>query len=333
MKTGIFCNYENYHQDTRRAIEEQVSLVKYAQALDFEEAWVTERHFSDFNLSPSILVLLAHLAGMTSTIRLGSAAVLLAFHNPIRVAEDLATLDNLSQGRLAIGIAKGGPFPEQYKHFATNMSESRAKALEAMVLVHKLLYETEVTFNGQYYQCDRVTVHPKPVQKPIPTYVASGDDRAINFAAEYSFGLMGGPPFALERLKQTIAKYRSINSSGAEKFVLARFFFVADTEEEAISQALPFIRSFSKKMQANAAVVQQNNQNQSKPFNRNNICYDEEYLLSNSIIGDVSGCRDRIKKLKDELNLETLLLKPCSASLQKNLESLQRYNQQVRTYV
>ena len=75
MKTGIFCNYENYHQDTRRAIEEQVSLVKYAQTLDFEEAWVAERHFNDFNLSPSILVLLAHLAGMTSTypVRLSSS--------------------------------------------------------------------------------------------------------------------------------------------------------------------------------------------------------------------------------------------------------------------
>lgn len=333
MKTGIFCNYENYHQDTRRAIEEQVSLVKYAQSLDFEEAWVTERHFSDFNLSPSILVLLAHLAGVTSTIRLGSAAVLLAFHNPIRVAEDVATLDNLSQGRLALGIAKGGPFPEQYKHFATHTNESRAKALEAMTLIHKLLYETEVTFYGQYYQCDRVTIHPKPVQKPIPTYVASGDDRGITFAAKYSFGLMGGPPFALPRLKQTIAKYRSINSSGSEKLVLARFFFVGKTEEEALSEALPFIRSFSKKMQANAVAIQQENQNQAKPFNRNNICYDEDYLLANSIIGDVSKCRDQIKKFKSELDLETLALKPCSASLQKNLESLQRYNQQVRTYV
>ena len=333
MKTGIFCNYENYHQDTRRAIEEQVSLVKYAQSLDFEEAWVTERHFSDFNLSPSILVLLAHLAGVTSTIRLGSAAVLLAFHNPIRVAEDVATLDNLSQGRLTLGIAKGGPFPEQYKHFATQTSESRVKALEAMTLIHKLLYETEVTFYGQYYQCDRVTIHPKPVQKPIPTYIASGNDQGIDFAAKYSFGLMGGPPFALARLKQTIARYRSINSSGSEKFVLARFFFVGKTEDEALSEALPFIRSFSKKMQANAAAMQQENQNQVKLFDRSNICYDEDYLLANSIIGDITKCRDQIKKFKSELDLETLVLKPCSASLQKNLESLQRYNQQVRTYV
>ena len=92
MKTGIFCNYENHHQDARRAIKEQVALVKHAESLGFEEAWVTEHHFNEFSLSPSILLLMAHLAGVTSSIHLGSAAVLLAFHDPIIVAEEIATL-------------------------------------------------------------------------------------------------------------------------------------------------------------------------------------------------------------------------------------------------
>ena len=179
MKTGIFCNYENYYQDARRAISEQVALVKHAESLGFEEAWVTEHHFNEVNLSPSILLLMAHLAGVTSNIHLGSAAVLLAFHDPIIVAEDIATLDNLCNGRLAFGIAKGGPFPEQNKHFAAPKSESRAKMLEAMALIHKLLYEADVSFNGQYYQCDQVTIYPKPLQPEIPVYVASSDDDAI----------------------------------------------------------------------------------------------------------------------------------------------------------
>ncbi len=334
MKTGLFCTYENHHQDARSAIAAQVTLVQHAESLGFEEAWVTEHHFNDFNLSPSILVLLAHLVGVTSTIRLGSGAVLLAFHNPITVAEDIATLDNLCNGRLAFGIAKGGPFPEQNKHFATPMSESRAKTLEAMALINKLLYETDVSFNGQYYQCDRLSIYPKPMQHPIPVYVASGDDDGVGFAAEHSFGLMGGPPFSLDRLKATVAKYRALNSSGSENLMLARFFFVARTYDEAVSEALPFIHKFSVRMNAFSAGVQNGGNGQSlNQFNNKNICFDEDYLIENSIIGDVSTCRDKIKKFQDELNLETLTLKPASFELQKNLESLTRYNQEVRHYV
>ncbi|MBE9107694.1 LLM class flavin-dependent oxidoreductase, partial [Nostoc cf. edaphicum LEGE 07299] len=230
--------------------------------------------------------------------------------------------------------AKGGPFPQQNKHFATLPSESRPKMLEAIALVQKLLYETDVSFNGRYYQCDRLTIYPKPLQSQIPVYVATGGDDGIELAAKHSFSLMGGPPFSLERLKDTVTKYRALNSSGAENFVLARFFFVGKTYDEAVSEALPFVRKFSQKMKANSAEVLQNSANPNqKPFDRTNICFDEDYLIENSIIGDVETCRDRIKKFQDELNLGTLALKPSSADLQKNLDSLTRYNQEVRNYV
>ena len=333
MKTGLFCNYENHHQDARRAIWEQVSLVKQAESLGFAEAWVTEHHFNQFNLSPSILLLMAHLAGVTTKIRLGTAAVLLPFHNPILVAEDIATLDNLCQGRLSFGVARGGPFPQQNQHFGVAMEESRSRMLEATTLIQKLLYETDVSFQGQFYQCDRLTIYPQPLQRPIPVCLASGDDEAIAFAAKNSFGLMGGPPFSLERLRRTLSQYRTLNSSGTENFLLARFFFVGRTDAEAIAEALPFIRQFSQKMTANSAQVIRHSTVAQKPYDRTNICFDEDYLIENSIIGDVKTCRDKIKKFQNELNLSTLALKPASLFLQKNVESLERYNQEVQSYV
>lgn len=334
MKTGLFCNYENPYQDVHRAINEQVTLVKHAEYLGFEEAWVSEHHFNELNISSSMLVLMAHLAGITSTIRLGCGAVLLAFHNPIRVAEDIATLDNLCNGRLIFGIAKGGPFPQQNKHFATATGESRAKMLEAIALIEHLLYQADVSFEGEYYQCDRLTVYPKPLQPKIPVFVATGDEDGVAFAAKNSFGLMGGPPFSLNRLKNTVAKYRALNSSGSENLMLARFFFAAKTSDEAINEAMPFIRKYSLKMKANSAQIMQGSLNQKvKQFDRDNICFDEDYLIENSIIGDVETCRDKIKKFQDELNIGTLALKPSSFDLQKNLESLTRYNQEVQNYV
>jgi alkanesulfonate monooxygenase SsuD/methylene tetrahydromethanopterin reductase-like flavin-dependent oxidoreductase (luciferase family) len=333
MKTGIFCNYENHHQDARRAIFEQVLLVKQAESLGFASAWLTEHHFNQLNLSPSILLLMAHLAGVTTQISLGTAAVLLPFHNPILIAEDIGTLDNLCHGRLAFGVAKGGPFPQQNQHFGVAMEQSRSQMLEAITLIQKLLYETEVCFQGEYYQCDRLTIYPQPLQKPIPVYVASGDDQAVEFAAENSLGLMGGPPFSLERLQKTVRKYQAVNSSGAENFLLARFFFVGKTQDEAISEALPFIRQFSEKMTANSAQVIKNTHQPQPAYDRRNICFEVDYLLENSIIGDVQTCRDKIKKFQDQLNLDTLALKPSSLVFQKNIESLQRYNQEVQNYV
>jgi alkanesulfonate monooxygenase SsuD/methylene tetrahydromethanopterin reductase-like flavin-dependent oxidoreductase (luciferase family) len=349
MKTGIFCNYENFHQDACRAISEQVQLVQFAEYLGFEEAWVTEHHFNQNSVSPSILVLMAHLAGVTSTIQLGSAALLLAFHNPITIAEEIATVDNLCKGRLSLGVAKGGLFPEQNKHFATAMSDARTKTLEAMTLIRKLLYEENVTFSGKYYDCDAVTIYPKPLQNTIPVYLATSDNDAIEYAAERSYGLMGGPPFSLEILKKNIAHYRSFNSSGSENLMLARFFFVAESYNEAVSEALPFLHKFSLRMKSLATQMQneqmQNgqmlndqllNEKTSKHLqvsNNGQSCFDEDYLIENSIIGDVETCRKKIKKFQDELNIGTLVLKPASFDFQKNLQSLKLYTQEVRPYL
>lgn len=84
-----------------------MATVQHAERLGFDEAWVTEHHFNRFSVSASISPLLAHLAGVTSTIRLGSAAVLLPMHDIRRVAEDAATVDALSDGRLMLGVARG----------------------------------------------------------------------------------------------------------------------------------------------------------------------------------------------------------------------------------
>ncbi|WP_208346287.1 LLM class flavin-dependent oxidoreductase, partial [Aetokthonos hydrillicola] len=221
------------------------------------------------------------------------------------------------------------------KHFTTPTSESRAKTLEALTLIHKLLYENDVSFHGKYYECNSVTIYPKPFQSDIPVYIATSDDEAIGFAAAHSFGLMGGPPFSLNTLKSNVAKYRAFNSSGADKLMLARFFFVGRTYDEAVSEALPFIRTFSKRMKAFTA-SQQNDGNDShhlKLLNTQKSVFDEDYLIENSIIGDAVTCRDKIKKFQDELNLHTIALKPSSFELQKNLESLTRYNQEVQNYI
>lgn len=135
-------------------------------------------------------------------------------------------------------------------------------------------------------------------------------------------------------MKQNLSQYRAFNSSGSEKLVLSRFFFVSQTDEEAVQEALPFIQSFVARMTKNVSNLKQDGNTQHlKPSEQQQTCFDETYLLGNSIIGSVTTCRDRIKRFQDELNLGTLALKPCSFDLQKNLTSLTCYAEQVRDAV
>ncbi len=334
MKTGLFCTYDNHHQDAQRAMFEQMAIVRHGEQLGFEEAWITEHHFSPDQISASISVLLAYLAGVTSTIRLGTAAVLLAFHDPVAVAEEMATLDHLTKGRLLFGVAKGGPFPKQNRHFGISMEEARSRTLEALELIEKLLYHENVSFAGKYYQCDRLTIQPRPLQPHIPVYIATSDADAIALAALHSFGIMGGAPFSLEQLQKNVSLYRAINSSGSDALVLTRFFFCAKTDEEAIAEALPFLQNFAARMQRNTAHLQNTGKTQHLHVNgKPGGCFEEQYLLENAIIGSVQTCGDRIKRLQDALPLGTLALKPCSFDLQKNLDSMTLYAEAVRPLV
>ena len=129
LRLGIFCPYDNHGHSHRSAIQAEADLVVQAEALGFDEAWISEHHFDEGSSSPSIFPLLGHLAAMTSRIRLGSAAVLLPFRQPIAVAEDVATIDILCGGRFDFGVARGGPFPEQNRHFGVSTDDSRPRML------------------------------------------------------------------------------------------------------------------------------------------------------------------------------------------------------------
>ena len=120
--------------------------------------------------------------------------MLIAFRNPIQVAEDIATIDILSKGRFDFGVAKGGPFALQNKHFLGGADHSRDMTLEALGLVNRLLYQDHVSFTGEYYQASGVTITPKPLQRPIPTYLATTTPGAIRYAARNDFGVMAASP-------------------------------------------------------------------------------------------------------------------------------------------
>lgn len=320
MRAAVFCTYENPLADYKKCFDAQTRLIAHAEALGFEEAWIAEHHFNPDAASPSILALLAYLAGVTTHIRLGSAAVLLPFRDPIQVAEDVATIDVLSNGRFDFGVAKGGPFDLQNKHFHVDKAHSREQTLEALELIHRLLTEERVSFSGNHYRAEDVALCPRPLQNPIPTWIATATPEAINYAAAHDFGLMAASAVALDRVVQAAEAYRAAKPGADPRMALARFYYVAPTRGEAVDEALPFIRRFAERMRG--VFLAQN----SAPA----VNFDPEELLERSLIGSHEEVAEKILAIEARVTLYSLLLKPATADEGKALRCLDDFASMIR---
>jgi len=319
MRAGVFCVYENPLGDYRRCLDDQTAMVRHAEALGFEEAWVAEHHFNPDAASPSIMALLAYLAGVTERIRLGSAAVLLAFRNPIQVAEDVATVDVLSGGRFNFGVAKGGPFPIQNQHFQVGKDVSRDMMLEGLELVQRLLAEDKVTFSGRFYNCEGISIAPRPVQRSIPTFVATTTEDAIRVAAEKGYGVMGASPFPLERIVRLVEAYRAAAAGRDPQLTVSRFYYAAATQEEALKEAMPFVTRFAERMRG--VFLAQNPQGGG---------IDADGVIERSLIGSYSEVADKIMRIREATGMRSLLLKPVSLDPSKWLSALDVFAERIR---
>ncbi len=300
MKIGLFCYYPDEGDDSFRAIRAQTTLVQHAEAVGFDEAWIAEHHFDPHAVSPSILVLMGHLAGVTTRLRIGSAAVLLPFRNPIQVAEDIATIDILSDGRFNFGVARGGPFPGQNEHFGIDRSCSRRAMLESLTLIKRLLYEQHVHFSGEFYNAENVTITPRPVQVPVPTWIASMSDEGVRYAARHGMGVMATLLAAPEKLGTMVKTYREAAPQGDPRLAVARFFHTAATRDQARNEAWPHVVAFADRMRANTAAAAPNEPNN----------FSGDVLMARSLIGSHDDVRAQICALREHAAISSLMLKP-----------------------
>lgn len=299
MRFGLFCTYHTEDEDFAAAYAAQTRQILQAEALGFDEVWLAEHHFNPEGSSPSIFALLAQLAALTTKIRLGSAAVLLPFRNPLLVAEDVATIDVLSGGRFDFGFAKGAPLGNQNKHFGVEREISREMTLEAYELIRRLLNGETVDFAGKFFSAEGVRLVPQPLQKPVPGWFATTTDDAIRYAARNNLGLMAAPPFPLPVVEDMIKIYRDEAPGLDPRLVIARFYLAAPTRAEALDRAGAFIARFEKKL-AGAAKA-----GAPKAF-------DGRDLLDRSLIGSYDDVLDMISELRARLQPYSLLLAPAS---------------------
>lgn len=183
MKTGLFYALECHHGDHKKAYHEMLEQIQYAEELGFESVWLAEHHFSAYGSMPSPQVAAAAIAQVTKKMDIGIGISILNFDNPVRIAEDYAMVDVLSNGRLKFGGGRGYQ-PMEAKGLGISMEKTRERYWEYVEIIQGLWKNETFSYNGEFYQFDNLRLTPKPVQERIPFYHACISPESFDLMVE-----------------------------------------------------------------------------------------------------------------------------------------------------
>ena len=222
-----------------QVFEQTIEQAQLGDELGFRGIWLAEHHFSRYGLGSSSLVLASSIAARTKKIRLGTAVLVPSLHNPIRIAEDTATLDVISGGRLDVGYGRGTAGYE-YNGYAVEREESQDRFQEAISMVQGLWTTPEYTRKGRFFSVNRANLVPPPLQKPHPpTYIAATRTQAtLEFAVSTGHPLIMGVVLdhtdALELCDKFVEMSKAAGHNVPKSAIpFFRYFYVAETEEQA----------------------------------------------------------------------------------------------------
>src|ERR1700722_19603408 len=256
MKFGYFTLSDNHYADNPRAPNQLVSDIidqaLYAEQLGMHSAWIGEHHFGTLGVLSCPALALAYIAAKTKKIRLAPAVTVLPLHHPIRVAEQWASLDLLSNGRVDFAAGRGYDARE-YEPFHVSFAENQAIFNEGFEIVRRLWSgEGPVTHKGKYYSFENMVITPQPVQKPIPAYVASFSKPSIELAAKLNCGLVVAPfaaAMSYGGLKQVADLYKeTCLAAGTQpgRLICSYFTHFADNKEQEAAQRARQIRYYKE---------------------------------------------------------------------------------------
>jgi alkanesulfonate monooxygenase SsuD/methylene tetrahydromethanopterin reductase-like flavin-dependent oxidoreductase (luciferase family) len=151
----------------RDIIHNELQQAQWAGELGFDSVWLTEHHFIDYGLSVDPAALAAAIAARTQRVRIGLAAAILPFHHPVRLAEQMALVDIISQGRLDVGIGRGNR-PVEFAGYGVPQIENRERMDEAVEILLRAWTEPRFSYEGRFFTFRNVEVIPKPLQQPHP---------------------------------------------------------------------------------------------------------------------------------------------------------------------
>ena len=201
LSFGLWYDFRNPRNSGRSNADvyaASLEQIAHAEAVGFDDLWLSEHHFIDDSYSPSMLPIGCAVAARTKKIRIGTSVLLLPLHDPVRVAEDAATLDVISNGRLELGLGVGYRVGE-FTGFNVSLKERAQRMEEGIEIIQRLFAGEKFAYAGKHYHYGEIQLTPLPVQQPPKLWIAGFSKVAVKRAARVGYGYIAtGPisPFA-----------------------------------------------------------------------------------------------------------------------------------------
>ncbi len=206
LRFGLWYDFRNppqWRNEPTRLYQEILDQIERAEELGWDDVWLSEHHFIFDGYTPSMLPLACAIAARTKRMQIGTSVLLLPLHDPVRVAEDAATVDVMSGGRFQLGVAVGYRHGE-FEGFQIPLKERAARMNEAVPIVRRLFAGERFSTDGPFYRYSDVELHPLPVQKPPTIWMGGFSPAAVRRAAR-----LGDAFIATGRIKPLADMYRA----------------------------------------------------------------------------------------------------------------------------
>ncbi len=244
MEFGLFnlMSLRDHPGGVPGVLEDTRVMVRLAEEAGFSTAWFAEHHFTNYSLSVSPLMMAAHFAGATSRIRLGTAVIVLPLYQPMRVAQEIALVDQLSEGRLVLGVGTGYQ-PFEFERYGSDVTARADTFLKYWDLVEAALTGEEIGLEAAALGLPETPVLLHPRQRPLPPlYVTGGDPRILRRLAPLGatpFITAGfrGSPALIEMGHATAAKWQAAGLGPLQRLGVQQYIHVTDSREDALKAA------------------------------------------------------------------------------------------------
>jgi alkanesulfonate monooxygenase SsuD/methylene tetrahydromethanopterin reductase-like flavin-dependent oxidoreductase (luciferase family) len=319
LKIGLFFQApEAPGQSHAERYAEMIDLIGLADTLGFDVAWLAELHFGGaFSLLSNPLMTVPVIAQRTRRIRIGTAVSLLPLHHPLAMAEQAATADLLSGGRLDFGVGRGS-IPSQFHGFGVSVSENRGRFDEALEIIRLAWTGERVSFSGRYYQVEGVSVVPRPVQRPHPPIrVAVHSAESFAHIGEKGLPIYSGTTTTpLPQLREFAAIYRERLAAAGHRWqpdqmALMLPVHVGDTGSGARAAMRPGVRKYYENLRTIFSALPDSYR---EHLTRLKVIEEtlasvpyEKFFRDQAAFGDVSEVIDRLQAAIEEFELSQVI--------------------------
>jgi alkanesulfonate monooxygenase SsuD/methylene tetrahydromethanopterin reductase-like flavin-dependent oxidoreductase (luciferase family) len=242
VRVGVFLLAGRFPgQDEGAALRRARDGVVCAEAAGFDDAWMAEHHFTSYGTCPSAITFAAHALGGTSRIRIGTAVSVLSTTHPVALAEQVSLLDQLTEGRIVLGVGRGGPWVD-LEVFGTGLPRYEDGLAESLDLILACLTRQRVTANGKHFAFREVSMVPQPYSRPHPPVVVACTSAAtVELAAARGLPMLLGMHMSDEDKVWMLDHYATASRAAGHDptgvgHVSAVLAHVADTRDAAVAE-------------------------------------------------------------------------------------------------